>query len=105
MATRETKYYILDEKLKPQNVSLQEHEEWCEKNAINFNRSWKQDGVKEAYFTFLGIKEPGENLVLFEVETLFFDYDGELVSRTHEQFTRYRKALEYYEEYLFLNGD
>ncbi len=103
MSARETKYYILGENLEAQNVSLQEHEEWCEKNASKFNRSWKQDDVKEAYLYFVGTKEFGENVVLFEVETLFFSYDRTLVSRTLEQFTRYRKAVEYYEKCLFLN--
>jgi len=99
-----TTYYILDENQKAQKVSEREQEIWIEKNVAKYNRHKKFDGgSKDNYLRFVGTKETGQGLVLFEVETFFWDSDGEIITHSNNQFSNYEEALESYEEYLFLN--
>lgn len=100
------KYFILDEKQKPKEVSQEEHSDWTKKNSKKYNRVfYRDDGTKDVNLNFQGIKESGKELILFSVRSVFKGYDGGIVTDINHDFTTYNAATEHYEEELFLNGD
>ena len=100
-----TKYFILDENQLPKEVIKEAHAAWAETNAEKYNRSWKRaDGTKNISITFKGTKEPGEDLVLFTVHSVFSSYDGEVLNDDNDEFDNYPDAKEHYEMDLYNSG-
>ena len=101
-----TKYFILDKKRNPKEVSKNEHLTWIGKNTTKFNREFNRDnGSKQISLTFKGMQEPNKELVLFSVRSVFRGFDFSIVTDFEHGFSSFKDATEHYEEELALNGD
>ena len=106
MINNQKKYFILDGLQKVKQVSQKIHSTWEKENAKKYNREFhRKDGTKDVTQTFIGIKEVGKELVLFNVNSIFKSYDGEIVSDNDDEFSELNEAIEQYEQELLINGD
>ncbi|WP_299162828.1 hypothetical protein [uncultured Tenacibaculum sp.] len=100
------KYFILNDKKEPKEVSKKEYSKWVKNNSSLYNREFeRKDGTKDVSLTFQGVQKQNKEISLFSVRSTFMGYDGEIITDFKHEFASLEEATEHYEGELFLNGD